>query len=127
MAGIVEIVDAEQVFGAGYAFLGQRCGSMLFIDLIVDIAAELRNDLVDLVVLVGGFVAGTGNDERRPGFVDQDRVHFVDDRVVMLALNAAREVELHVVAQVIEPELVVGSVGDVGVIRLVAFAGRSRP
>ena len=121
VGGIVEIVDAQQVFGAGDAFFRQRCRSMLFVDLIVDVAAELRNDLVDPVVLVGGLFAGTGDDQRCARFVDQDRVHFVDDREVVFALDAAREVELHVVAQVIEPKFVVGSVGDVGVIGLVAF------
>ena len=95
---------------------------MLLVDLVVDVAAEFGNDLVDAVVLVGGFVARSGNDERRSRFVDQDRVDFVDDREVVPALDALRDVELHVVAQIIEAEFVVGSVGDVGVIRFVAAA-----
>ena len=111
-------------FGLGDAFFGQRDGAVLFIDLVVDVAPQLGNDFVDAVVLVGGFVARAGNDQRRAGFVDQDGVDFVDDREMVAALHAVRDVELHVVAQVVEAEFVVGSVGDIGVDRTRAAAGR---
>ena len=80
-----------------------------------------------------------GDNQRRPRFVDQDGIHFIDDRVVVqfglraltfyvrdggrlvVALHAFREAELHVVAQVIEAELVVGAVSDIGVVALVAL------
>ena len=65
-------------------------------------------------VLVGGLVGGAGDDERGAGFVDEDGVHFVDDGVVVAALHAILDFELHVVAQVVEAELIVGAVGDVG-------------
>src|SRR4029077_2246198 len=43
----------------------------------------------------------------------QDRIDLVDDREVMRALDVILQVELHVVAQVVEAELVVLAVGDV--------------
>ena len=75
---------------------------------------QLRDDPVDLVVEVGRLLGRPGDDERRPRLVDEDAVHFVDDREVVPALDVVRELELHVVAQVVEAELVVGAVGDVG-------------
>ncbi len=48
------------------------------------------------------------------GLVDEDGVDLVDDAVVLSALDHVFEVELHVVAEVVEAELVVGAVGDVG-------------
>ena len=75
---------------------------------------ELRNDFADARVLVGGLVGGAGDDERGAGFVDEDGVDFVDDGVVVAALHAILDFELHVVAQVVEAEFVVGAVGDVG-------------
>ena len=84
-----------------------------------DLAVELR-------VLVVGLVAdGARDDERRPRLVDEDRVHLVDDRVGVLPLHPLLQREHHVVAQVVEAELVVGAVGDV---RLIggAAAGRRR-
>ena len=110
---IEEVVYAEQALGTADAFFSQRHGAMLLVNLVIDISAELRNDLVDAIVLVGGFFARTGNDEGRSGFVNQDRVHFVDDRVMMRALDTVREVEFHVVAQIIEAELVIRPVGNV--------------
>ena len=75
------------------AFFGERHAAMLLVDRVIAggvllarllaldhfAAHQLGNDAVDLVVLVGGFFARPGNDQRRAGFVDQDRVHFVDD------------------------------------------------
>src|SRR5207249_8735268 len=54
------------------------------------------------------------DDERRPRFVDQDRVYFVDNRVMITALDLLFARRRHtVVAQVIEAELAVRSVRDV--------------
>ena len=77
---------------------------------------ELGDDDVDAGVLVGGLVGGAGDDERGAGLVDEDGVDFVDDAVVVAALDLVGELELHVVAEVVEAELVVGAVGDVGAV-----------
>ncbi len=57
-----------------------------------------------------------GDDQRRARLVDQDRVDLVHDRVVVAALHDALEADRHVVAQVVEAELGVRAVGDVGVV-----------
>ena len=125
-------VAGEHLLGLGHAALGQRDRLVLLVDDVVaggferfalfglgvalDDGArlELGDDAVDLVVQVGRFLGRTGDDERRPRLVDEDAVDFVHDREVVLALDVVRELELHVVAQVVEAELVVGAVGDVG-------------
>ena len=66
-----------------------------------------------LVVFLDAVLDRTRDDERRPRLVDEDRIHLVDDRVVMPALDAVIAMPRHVVAEVIESELVVGSVRDV--------------
>ena len=74
---------------------------------------------VDGVVEVGAVVERAGDDQRRARLVDQDRVDLVDDRVDVAALDHVLQPVLHVVAQIVEAELVVGAVGDVaGVGRL---------
>src|SRR5438552_12907037 len=77
-------------------------------------ALKLGNDGVRLIILVGRFFRWAGDDQRRARFVNQDRINFVNDREVVTALNAGRQIELHIVAQVIEAEFVVGTVSDVG-------------
>ena len=54
--------------------------------------------------------------ERRPRLVDEDGVDLVDDGVVVHALHAVRGPRDHVVAQIVEAELGVGAVGDVGLV-----------
>jgi hypothetical protein len=76
-------------------------------------ALEHRRDLVHAHVEVGVVFGLSGDDQRRARFVDQDRVDFVDDREAELALHAFAGRVDHVVAQVVETELVVGAVGDV--------------
>ena len=77
---------------------------------------RLRDDAIDFVIEVGRFLGRARDDQRRPRFVDQDAVDFVHDREVVPALHVVREVELHVVAQVVEAELVVRAVGDVAAV-----------
>src|SRR5271154_7329456 len=87
---------------------------MLFVEGVINVQNQLGDHFVNAVVLVGGFFGRTGNDQRRARLVNQDGVHFVHDGEVMAALHALRQIVLHVVAQVIETEFVVGAEGDVG-------------
>ncbi len=74
---------------------------------------EIRHDSVDLDVQLGAFVGRTGDDQRCSGLVDQNGIDLVDDRKVLLALHLLLQRKGHVVAQIVESELVVGAVGDV--------------
>ena len=110
----------EQHLRALVPRLGQEHGVVLLVDVEVAgriggrLALQHRRDRVHLEVDVGAVVGLARNDERRARLVDQDRVDLVDDRVVQPALEALLDPHRHVVAQVVEAELVVGAVGDVG-------------
>ena len=58
-------------------------------------------------VLLARRLGLAADDERRARLVDEDRVDLVDDGVVQRALRVLERAELHVVAQVVEAELVV--------------------
>ena len=101
------------------AALGQRDGTALLVLLVV-VVGEPRHVAVDGPVQLRAVLARAGDDQGRPRLVDQDAVDLVDDRVVEAALDHALLRELHVVAEIVEAELVVGAVGDVGAIGLLA-------
>ena len=105
-------------------------GLLLLVDLVVAVdalvlvaALEPRHHAGELAVPLGGGVGRAADDERRAGLVDQDRVGLVDDGVVVAALHALLDRPRHVVAQVVEAELVVRAVRDVGVVLLAAHVG----
>ena len=77
-------------------------------------AAERADEVVRLPVEVGALVAAAGDDERGAGLVYEYGVHLVDDGEGVAALHHLALVNGHVVAQVVEAELVVRAVGDVG-------------
>ena len=81
------------------------------------ISPEPVGDAGELAVPLAGLADPTGDDERCPCLVDQDRVDLVDDRVVVAALHPVLRAHRHVVAEVVETELVVRAVGDVGAVR----------
>jgi hypothetical protein len=72
-------------------------------------ARQLRNQRVDAVVELGAVIERSGDDQRGARLVDQDGVDLVDDGVVVAALHHLGAVVLHVVAQVVEAEFVVGA------------------
>ena len=74
---------------------------------------QLADHLGELGVPLGRLVGRTGDDQRRARLVDEDRVDLVDDREVVATLDELVGVPRHVVAQVVEAELVVGPVRDV--------------
>ena len=121
---VVEVRDGQELLGRVDAFVGERDGVLLLVDDVVLVLAEARDDLVDRLVLVARRLGLAADDERRARLVDEDRVDLVDDRVVQLALRVVERAELHVVAQVVEAELVVLAVGDVASGRRRASRGR---
>jgi hypothetical protein len=66
----------------------------------------------------------SANDERRPRFIDQNGIDFIDDGIVIAALDLLLASRSHaVVAQVIETELAVRPVGNVHRILLATHIG----
>ena len=79
---------------------------------------------IDPVIEIGGLVRRTGDDQRRPGFVDQNAVDLVHDGEVQLALHALVQIaDDQVVAEIVESVFVVRAVGNVGAIGFVPRAG----
>ena len=90
---------------------------VLVLDQVFDQAVE---DLVEIRTVLGR----ARDDQRRARLVDQDGVDLVDDGEVVRTLHHLAPVIDQVVAQIVEAELVVGAVGDVGVVGLLALALR---
>ena len=111
------------------ALLGRRDGLVLEVDEVVAVLgialdpvgaplAEARHQSGEGEVQVRRLLGLAADDQRRPRLVDEDVVDLVDDAEVALALHPLVELGDHVVAQVVEAELVVRAVRDVGRIRL---------
>ena len=98
-------------------------GEILRGELALHLHEAFHEGLVLLEELVVALGHGTGDDERRARIVDQHGVHLVDDGVVVLALHEVGGLHRHVVAQVVEAELVVRAEGDVGLIGAAACFG----
>ena len=114
--GIIEIGDIQLFFHLRNALFRQHRCACFFVDRVMCFLFQFGDKLVDVVILIRRFFRRPGNNERRAGFVDQDTVHFIDDAEIKLTLDKIIRAEFHIVAEVVEPELVVGTIGDVGVI-----------
>ena len=89
------------------------------------LAHELVHQWLPFVVLMGRNRGRPANNERGARFIDQDGIDFVDDRVIVAALDLLFARRRHaVVAQVIEAELAVRSVGDIHPVLLTTFVRR---
>ncbi len=121
VAGRVETVHARKFFRAASTFFSQVTGVFLFLNFKVNVRPQLPSDRVGFGVLFEIVVCRTGNDQRCARFVDQNIVNFVHDGVIQRPLNLQLLCRLHVVAQVIEAELIAGTVGDVAGVMLLSF------
>ena len=92
--------------------LGHRAAQRVALGLLA--AGEAADGTRELLVGVGRLSTGAGDDQRRTGLVDEDGVDLVDDGEAVAALHAHVGAGHHVVAQVVEAELGVGAIGDVG-------------
>jgi len=135
---LVEVVDHQRVFDVVKVFgLQQTFGkedpldlvgplfSQLnipgFLVLFVPVFGDLLYHFVERDIKIGLVFSGSRDDQRRARLVDQDRVDFIDDRKIERTLHHLVTRMLHIVAQIIEAELVVGGVGYVGIIGFTAL------
>ena len=111
---VVEVLDAERLLDLLDAGLERDDDALVLLHLVVDVTLQRTDDGREPVVELGRVGHAAADDERRAGLVDEDRVDLVDDREVVAALHLVGERRRHVVAQVVEAELVVRAVRDVG-------------
>ena len=123
--GVVHVLDAEPALHLLDPLLGRGDGLVLEVDEVVAAlflalgpGLQARDEAGEREVQVRRLLGLAADDERRPRLVDEDVVDLVDDGEAALALDPLVELEDHVVAQVVEPELVVGAVRDVRRVRL---------
>src|SRR5262249_52322436 len=93
---------------------------LLLIYLVVGLV-ELRDVVVDRVVKLGAVVQWARNNQWRARFVDQNRVNLVDNGVDVSALDHILQAVFHIVAKVVGSELIIGAVGNVTVVGLLAL------
>ena len=77
---------------------------------------EVGCDLLGVAGKLCVVVSGTGDDQGSAGLIDEDGVDLVYDAEVVLGLDLVLCTELHVVTQVVESELVVGSVCHIALV-----------
>src|SRR5262245_26268399 len=93
VASRVKALDAGQLFSLSNARIGQMTGVFFFLDLVIRaFALALQFRQLDRYVVsprksFNVAVGLSADDERRPGFIDQNVVNFVDNREVQSALT----------------------------------------
>ena len=112
----VDVVDPQHGLDLLQAALGGVDGLLRLVHVEVHLGDETGHDARELVVRLGRLRAGARDDERGAGLVDEDGVHLVDDGEVVAALHAGLRARDHVVAQVVEAELGVRAVRDLGLV-----------
>ena len=112
----------QQAFNTLGAVFGEGDVFLLFVGLeIGGIADQLLHDGIDRDVKIALVVGGAGYDQGRARLVDQDAVHLVHDGVIGRTVHHMGAVVLHIIAQIIKAQLVVGGIGDVAIIGLGAL------
>ena len=86
-------------------------------------AGQLSGQNVAGLIQLRGLAALPGNDQRCAGFVDQDGIHLVDDGIVQIPEHQLFLVDDHIVAQVIEPQFIIGHISDITVIGFPTLLG----
>ena len=88
------------------------------------LAGEHRHNFVQRNIGFGVVFGLAADDQRCAGFVDQNRIYFVDDSVVQAALHAVSSLVHHVVAQVVKTKFVVGAIRNIGAVSGLLFFAR---
>ena len=83
-------------------------------------ALQLASDNICYFIQLGGFAALSGNNKRGPSFINENRVHLVNNGIVKIPLYQLFLVDHHVITQVIKAQFIIGHVGDIAIIHFPA-------
>ena len=126
----VEVLYADHLLNLGDALFSWRDRLIFNVHEVVTTIrgplwslAKARDELGEDLVKVLRLTRLTADDQRGSCFVNEDVVHLIHDREGVAALYARLELGDHVVAQVVEAELVIRAVGDVCGVRLTTGDG----
>ena len=116
--GIVQITHLGPLLHLGHALLGEGDVATLVVDGVVLVFPfrKAGHHLGKSSVELHRLFRWAADNQRCSCLVDQDVIHLVDDGIVAVALHLLAGIQGHVVAQVVEAELVVSAVGDVGLV-----------
>ena len=109
------------------AGLGQRDRSRFQLGAEIAPLLQQRHNAGEGAVGLRRLFRLAADDQGRARFVDEDVVDLIHDGVDQAALHLLAPVGHHVFAQVVKAEFVVGTVGEVGGVRLRAGAGAQPP
>ena len=131
--GIGEILNSEEFFclcntgsshrGAASLLVHNVIGSnivviFLGVQFLYNKLGQCARELVRTVIQFVNLLSGTGDDQRRTCLIDEDGVHLVHDSKVVTALHLVFFIESHIVTQIVKAELIIGTVGDIAIIRI---------
>ena len=138
---ISQIINMEEFLHFFYAVFGQIDGFFLFIDDEVSgllnlfshnrihfgefsacfTALQLTGKNIAGLIQLCRLAALAGNNQRRSGLIDQNRVNLVDDGKMKSSLYKLLLVNNHIIPQVVKSQLVVCHISNIAVISCAAF------
>ena len=137
VGGIGQVLHMEELFRLGDTGGGEGGRLGLFIHNVVGVdvgiffllVIQLHNyfflqagdEHLRHIVHLGGLFALPGDDQGGTGLIDQDGVHLVHDGEAVAPLHQLAGVDAHIIPEVVEAHLVVGAVGDVGGVGVLAL------
>ncbi len=113
IASSINILHTEHLFDMLNTSIGQGHDLHFFINGIVDFGLKLGYNPRETLIELGRFSVRCRDNERGTGFVNQDRVYFVDNGKVKRSLHSVFEALYHVVTEIIKSEFIVGSVRNI--------------
>ncbi len=119
----VDVVHPQPSLHPLDSIFGEGNHPVLLVHDVVRLAPKAGDEVGHAAVVGIRFLRGARDDERSTCLVNENIVHLIYDGVVEVPLHSMGGVQHHVVSQIVEAELVVSAVGDVGLVGLAAANG----
>ena len=125
VAGRVKTLHASQLFSLSHTLICERRIAVFFVDRVVQVFLQTARNAVRFCIFTNILVGRSGYNQRCPRFIDQNIVDLVDERKVQRSLRLlirllktiiAPSCRSHIVTQIVETKLVVGSIRNIAIV-----------
>ena len=123
IVNVIQVLRAEISFAFLDALFSQGNRLGLPIDLIIVVFFQSLDETIGPHIHRRRASRLTRNDQRCPRLIDQNRIDFIDDRVIQRPLNHLFLVDHHVIPQIVKPEFAVRGISDITIVSIPLLIG----
>ena len=106
-------------------FIRDNCIFLIFNFFSLVTSFKFFSNFCKSVIPLCSFFSSSRNNKRRSRFINQNRIYFIDNNIIMPTLNLLIKFSNHIISQIVKSKFIVSSISNITVICIFSLFWRN--